>query len=468
MALKMSMEELQDEVMDSDETAEESNDVKEYDEDETQINDDVAEADMYEDANKQLVEVSEGLEAIRDQISQYLEEGGMNRQTAAMAQLAIQNTKRGWVAETRMPSMESFDEAGGRVTATGYALEAFDFNLGEIWKKIVLFVTKWVGKIVEIWQRMFGSAKSLVNRAESLKKKFTELKTDAAHDKGKIKLNVNQVRNLCTDSATVSKTTIETGLTNMATDLSRFGDKEKVKTLFDPIITTYKTIADDLEKEGKVSDAKIGAKTIYNKDLLKASSIEDIVKNTFGTANITKNGFKLVSNKNKTYFAGKHLYLGGKLFVIEINQNDDGVFKNLKVGLINKVSSETFKEPSYEINSLSSADAEGILDKVVEVGNALVKMKNDSSERKTIINDLKKESDKVVNALKKADYEQGDKSANKTLRNLATGYVHAFTSISTSVFQPEAGLKLQTLMSGIAAYSYCAKSYSDFKKEKKD
>jgi hypothetical protein len=115
------------------------------------------------------------------------EKGGLDTVAAESLRILVNSACRraGISSSGSMPAMESFGQAGRRLSNTRIAKEDWKDKVKEIWAKIVAALKRAWEWVVGYWNKFFGSAEKLQKRAEALEIRAREL--PAAKPEGELK-----------------------------------------------------------------------------------------------------------------------------------------------------------------------------------------------------------------------------------------------------------------------------------------
>lgn len=101
------------------------------------------------------------------------EKGGLDTVAAESLRILVNSACRraGISSSGSMPAMESFGQAGRRLSNTRIACEDWKDKIKEIWQKIVAALKRAWEWVMGYWNKFFGSAEKLKKRAEALEKR---------------------------------------------------------------------------------------------------------------------------------------------------------------------------------------------------------------------------------------------------------------------------------------------------------
>jgi len=126
------------------------------------------EAEEAEQVVDELEETGDALEETEAALEAFIEEGGMDRQTAIMHHLNMQNIMRRLPLDSQryIPSVESFDY--DKLTATQEALDKVKDVLNRIWQAIKNAFSKMIAAVKNFFNKIGTSAKALKGNAQAL------------------------------------------------------------------------------------------------------------------------------------------------------------------------------------------------------------------------------------------------------------------------------------------------------------
>ena len=445
------LEDLQDgEVVEEVVVAEEIDEVEpeEFDEDEIEQSDD---ADIIEEAIDQVGELSEGLEAICDRMMLALADGGMSKQTADFADMAIQSTCGNWMNTSKvMPSLESFDEAGGRMAATGYAIEAIKDTITGAWAKIVSLTSKWFASAKLLFEKLTVTANTLAKRAK-------QLESRAAAHKG-----------------TPETATLSVG-TSVYRNVSKDGGVSDVKANIASIIPVLGSlqaespigkIIDGLSKELLTVAAKDTASvTSVFKALTSKYDIDAVSKHFQSLSNIKfKAGVgKFAPTHTKHYLVSTDALVGGNVIVVKIEAEVSGWLKSITATLVADPAHALGK--AGDLKALKASEIVALAKSIGEVAAAITGSKTDLAHRqgqfKTILDENKRIGKNLEMSLIK--YAIGVNVEHDKVNAYIKAYLKGISKMSMSMMQPDLSIQRQALASAKAAYNYGVKSLRNLK-----
>lgn len=130
-----------------------------------------AEADVIEEQKDELEEAATGLESIYNELVLAQQKGGLTRQGARMATLAIESyTVRTGDDEPVMASLENFGGDDTRLRATNLSMEVLGEKIKHYWSIFYKFIMKLKSQIWAFIQRLFSASERLAQRGQRLAK----------------------------------------------------------------------------------------------------------------------------------------------------------------------------------------------------------------------------------------------------------------------------------------------------------
>jgi hypothetical protein len=416
------------------------------------VNDEVSAAasdvDVLEDAIDQVQDISEGLETIRDNIALCLKNGGMNRQTAEMAKLAIKATEGRWARRSNMPSMESFEESGGRMSATGYALEDVKEKLKYYWGKVVTFIKNWIAKIALFINKHASSAGFLSKSAKSLAAK-AEKHTGKPGDA--IKMSPSQYVKLLKDNSIANIPANLSALVPIIKSGGKGGWAIEFVKAATAQIKAFPTETDKIEAwyaEFKSNDTVDTLPAVLSNSVIKYHSSVDS---------------RYTSGKTEKYYISSESFIGNKKSLVQFSFNNEDINTGVSCSLINIDDSKKFDNDEYEVASLNKTEIANLCKRVAEVADAINVYKVNVVARKKEIDELIKAGDKAVSNVTKIE-EKGDVPAgSKGVRFMKT-LIPKISGMALTLVKADSIFQTLGLESAKAAYAYASSSYSNLKK----
>lgn len=170
-----------------------------------EVQDSAAEGEAQEQKNDEAVEVAEALEAYATALESIVGNGGLDRNGAAILNIAVMREyKIACLPERRaaMPALESYGQVSGRASTTNLALEEIKAKAAEIWAKLVAQIKRAIEWLLDHYNKVFGSAEKLQKRAQAVAKraesitgkaKETKIENGALFNKIQVAGSVDQV-----------------------------------------------------------------------------------------------------------------------------------------------------------------------------------------------------------------------------------------------------------------------------------
>jgi len=419
--------------------------------------------DSYIEAANEMNEVADAIErcdiateslvALQADMADTLSVGGMTAPTAVMAGHAVSGVMAGLGATIPVASVESFNDAGGRMAGTEFALESIGTILEDIWDKIKEFIKTWVDKVKAFWGKHLSSAGRLAKAAKSLSEKANNTTGSKKENKLTVGTSISTPLHI---GGSFSK--------DVQGDLDSLGELVKTSNTDETAIDLAEGLTKLFEDASvsKVSDVndllvEVEKADIMKKDTLssKLTSIADNVDPNPGDYAIVRTGPNLLGN----------VKVSAKISTIDSTSD---IVKTLKISLDNYTKDKLPKIKSdLKVDALSTNDISSVADSVETVCNILVDDKINIPKRQKAIDDLMKAVDSVVADVKNVTDDSKDatekannKAANSKLRKLVSGS----KNIASATMEPSLSVSQQALKSAHAAYGYAAKSLSNIKK----
>lgn len=404
-----------------------------------------SDADVVEQAIDQVEEVQEGLESIKELMLASLADGGMSRETAAMANIAIANTMRRWGKNVhKLPSLEAFDDAGGRMQATGYALETIKSFFQDLWKKIKEFIAKWVQKAVEFYQEHLNFANRLEQKAESLISKVNANTEATKQKETTVSLGKGTWDKLLYKGG-VDLSKIEDGLTHIGSAIDNFKASGALGGYLIKVVTNLNAV--DLTDKAKV---------IQEMSMVTGKQAIAGVKKAVGLPWATS--AKHADTENSSFLESEEL-IGGRAILFTALTTSDGEYKSLNVEPVD-VGEKRATSEKWDAKALSREEIKALAKTAGAIGKKVREQKNAYLEGKDKVKDFIADLDKLS---KKLDDLKDAKEAVDGAKN----FLRTAGSISKLFLEPKGTVHSIALSAGGAAIGYAAKSWSNFEKPEK-
>lgn len=419
MARKISMED----ILNDDQTEGEESDVVEDEVEEVEDGDiePSYEIEEVEDAMDDAEDAVAAMEALVEKVEGYLANGGMSPETADMVNFSMECIGgRYGVKMPTMPAMEDFDEAGGRVTATGFALEGLKENLKKWWEGIQNWVKKWIGKFQAFVQTHLSEAGRLKKAAVNLKAKYAKrAKGDKTFTpkEAEIKISAKMEENLSFGSVSASSTAA--------------GLKEIAK------------VVTDLSSD-------VSTMTAINGTLAHPAGLTAVAAAFKGQSKLPKLSEK--SATDNVVVLDSEAMIGNVKGEVTLYGDTAGNFNRLSVSLVSADKAKKFTAGT--IKPLSDAEAGTILDAVIATCDALTNAKLDKTKADAV-KALVAAGDKSIKRLS----EGADSDEKKQLK----GFVSATVTNAKALMEPLASVRRQARNSAHAAYGLAVSSFNNSK-----
>ena len=446
-----SVEDLQEDIVIEDE----SEAPELFDDEEIEGGDSV---DVYEEAVDKVEDVVDGLEAIRERMVETLAIGGMTKEAADFAQMAISATAQRWVKVTAMPGMEGLADAEARLTATNFAIEGLGDMIKQSFAKITSLVKGWFKATGEFFHKLFITVRDIEKDAEKL------AKLAAAHTgkpkAGTVSLSTAEYTNLLVDEkADDVKGALDavTKLINELTEESQLGEVllttsqelEKISKLAkDQAIKEYKNIVKTFELDAIVSKFEKLSKLKYK------TSTDPRYKNT----------------DDVKYLVLVDKLVGDKTIIVKFSGNANGLLTDIEA--ITEDSSARFPNDSYELKALTAAEIEALAKAINKAADAIIRCKMDVSKREKLADDILFDNWQIssnlesrLNGLTDVEFRE------ETYYHDMVQYLKAYSSSTESaasammVMQPDMDIIRQAVSTLKAAYNYAVKCYDNLQEE---
>ena len=147
---------------------------------------------------EELDDAKAALEEIYEDMRVSLENGGMNADTARIANRYVTRTLKRVGMVNPMPSCEAFGGFGDRYVSTSVAMEGIGDRIKELWEKIKTWFANMWKNIRVYWQKVWDAAPKLKARAEALRQKADGLGGKVAQEK-QIEVGADIVKKLYVD-----------------------------------------------------------------------------------------------------------------------------------------------------------------------------------------------------------------------------------------------------------------------------
>lgn len=413
---------------------------------------------MVEDALDSLHHIKIGLESVKDTLVYSLESGGITKQSAIYADIAIKNISRDWLPnKSIIPSLEDYDT--DPVKATEYSLETVMEKLKDWWEAIKRLITKWITEAVVFWQKITEFANRIKKKAEGIVVKARRANNTVVKELSISNSNYHALyfgHDVNTDS-------ILRGLQHITNIIYKINvDSVSVKCLdnvlealrtFDPTTLAYAP----------------GAMPRAIEFISKHASLANVQSAITGFENIAKhNGIQFyVANNdfNRGYSLVSEPFIGGKVVSVvfhTVTVDEKPFFAGLSIGFVNAPKETPPEESSYKIKGLTNEEVILVADEVIKNMDIINKTQNEITTRKKIIEEFTQYADRVSRLA-------NDMITTATLVGMKNDprikgwyYIRAIIEnlhkTTIAILEPDTYLRRQTLASANAALQVCLDS----------
>jgi hypothetical protein len=406
----------------------------------------------------QLSNVVAGLEAIAVAAASTIEDGGLDRNGAALLHVGVESlmSPLGIQAEEVVASMEAFGGDHTRIESTQVSVESIKSKAKDVWAWLVAQFTK-VKEFVNKWYlKLFSGAKKLGERAKAVAKKANDVKGSTA-DADDIKLG-SMAKSLHIDGKVEN---IGTGVASFKTFAS--------KVFVDSHITAM----------GAVDAAVTALKDVDPKDLSKStvdfSKVGDPVKTAVAAARTmttelgaTKTAPSGFTSGEGTEIKASDEYMGGKV-IIAVSPSSAVAKATVKENVIagaaalanssHKFLTKDSKkdvDTDLELSPLNGPAIVNIAEDIVDIADAIY-----TFEKKAM--DMNKKTDKLLSELKKYSAKAEKEDFSSLGKAMDKSVVSTFKYVAKVPGNPQAQFAQSVLQACAAALSVCEKSLAAHK-----
>jgi len=399
----------------------------------------VSPVEVYEDAQDEVVEQTEAMEALYATVQEFQAEGGMSPQTAVVVQMCMENILGAYAENVNMPALESFAEVGGRATATAYALEGIWENIKKWFQKMIASVVAWATKIKNWIVERVNRANRIKVQAVSLKKKMGEVKA-YTHKNDQLELSP--------------------ALYNFITNTDSRGVAGGLKHIREGMEATKKI---DKSDEGYLEQFKIAVKALmmsgdapyHPQSLGTVQEVGAMLSSVNGIA------FNKFPNRvtNGEYYESKP-FLGEKKLVIIIHGDSEGKFISSTITQKPNQDSEGVRKGTEKVKVMPPAEIITLLDEIILTCDAVTRDKVDGSKYDKRVSEVKKLGDELLKTLKELEDKEPEKAKE------AKKFIYAIPNMSKAVNSGRRAMTAIALSAILGSWEYAVKSASLVKKNK--
>lgn len=218
-------------------------------------------------AATELSEAHEKLEEVSGAIAEASENGGISKEAAVFAHLAIKNACGrfyGPAFASAVPSVESFTGDSGRRRNTQITLEGVGQMLRSFWDAIVRQIKKMYASVKNWFQKVLGAAAGIKKKADSLDQRASGLSGTA--DEKTMDLGLMKALHIAGKAPTPEQAKqLITGMTKAADELlgtKTSGEYENIHEKFEALVETVADITDAEAEAAKSLTALYHSKTL--------------------------------------------------------------------------------------------------------------------------------------------------------------------------------------------------------------
>lgn len=340
----------------------------------------------------QAVDAHENLEEIEDAVVSAEANGGLTRESAVFAHLAMKAAMGAadyeyFVRSSKIPSMESFNGGtSSRQRYTTITLEGIGAALRAFWDAIVRQVKKMWAAVKNWYLKVLDAAPRMKKRAEALAKKSSDI-TGSATEKSFDMGGVNQLH-LGSKAPDPSKAVATLKIISKGTQ-DALGDKTSgaYESTFEAYEKMLENVADikDSALKGSSSLSEFYEKSIP-KDATKsiASKADVVAENAtsgFGTTKAVEGGSKRFGTDVDV--KGSDELFGGRqvaMFVAKAKAGDDGftlvrLARNTGPRLIEKAEKAKDIDSTGSFKTLSASDIRSLMDELADICDHIMSYK---------------------------------------------------------------------------------------------
>lgn len=388
----------------------------------------------------ELVEAAQGIESIRAAMSDAHRNGGMTKESARYAAIALEaigQTYTASAADMGMVSLESFSD--NRAHATTVSMEGVIDTLKSWWATIVEKFKDLMKKIMKYYQETWSGAARLKSRAEGLKAKARKVEGTMDEKTIEDKSLFNSL-NIAGSVPTAS---------NVVDGLKRAG--AAVKTSITP--DTLESRLDGV--------FKLNAKDVASAVDTRKLAIDLVPYTSSGSPTGVKiHDAAPIADVNGMYgLPGNQAIIWGMTKKATVAEAGSTVkqLQHFQFRVITE--NAAFKTPSTtkKIATLTLSDCENICDVVIDNMANIIRNKTDGSKSLKLAENVKKKGDEFIKNL--------DEDMDAAKRTRATQLMTGVTHIAGEVQQGNVAVLRYNMRTSKAALSWVARSMSQFKKK---
>lgn len=402
----------------------------------------VSPVEVYEDAQDEVVEQTEAMEALYATVQEFQAEGGMSPQTAVMVQMCMENILGVYAENVNMPALESFAEVGGRATATAYALEGIWENIKKWFQKMIASVVAWATKIKNWIVERVNRANRIKVQAVSLKKKMGEVK-GYSHKASTMDVSVALYNLLASNP---EKNPIE-ALKHIKAGLD---STEKTDAELTALAESFKR---NLEYYSKYAE-----KENIEKETKRLETTDAVANRLTGTSTFMQ--WKESGQQTNGHAYKSCLFMGPAALRLYVRGDSDGKFITASIIKGPAENVTDVKTGNYKSPMLAPEAIIELLNEIIIVCDAITRNKIDGGKYDRYVSDLKKLGDAALAKLKESEND------NKEAVAIIKQKIYAIPTMSKILNSGRRAMMSIALSAVVGSWEYAVKSASYIKKKK--
>ncbi len=331
---------------------------------------------------------------------------GLSEQAAEIATVAIEriHQRLGFTGKQRIiPATESFGQTGTRLATTKLVVESISDTIKSVWEAIKAMAKRIWDKITQFFKKIFGSAKSLRDHLENLKKRTNSLASDAKAKEKELtgalvkKISVKKKADLSTYKQIVDN----------SLDLAKAADQ--ISGVSAGIASGVTSLTAALQQSG-VDEKSIGTfATAMEQSFDKFNGVLGGIKTIAGTGVASKSKSKIAKNGDVESSVTYGPFANGQVIVAQ------GVRKTFKVGsgsssyrsLTLTFESAGEKEVADKAAALNRGEILQVIELATSACDAAESMEKNQKNIQKIVDESQKAADNVLKAASKVVSEGG-------------------------------------------------------------
>lgn len=412
--------------------------------------------DVANQTEAQLSALVAGIEALT-------EESPLTAREAALMNMAVEGIAAPWGGSEalgmQVAGVESFEEVGGRATATTYGLEGIKDGISAVWTAIKDFIKKSVQAVKMFFTKHFALVGRVIKRAKSLEEKAKAISSDFEQKEKTLEIGMTasymaKGGKLVPDLAKAIKDD-----TNVLAFINKSnGFAGMVKKLLTPV-TAAKPTEDKAEEEKSIGELEKGF----------ADFVDAIVKVSGASNAFTNDAMfsKGADGKSIEALRGAE-FLGEKAFVMGFDASEEGTVEEIVSRSVSsmKFGFMQFAEAPLKVKSDTKVPALAKDDIVAlcEAAGALAEAVYENKDKNKDAEELEKVIDKAGEELTKVA-----KAATGTVKGWAVGKIgtRMLRKLGSQLLRPTVDLVNHCTKVANAGLIVADKSISNYQKPAK-